>query len=250
MEDNLDMLIEPTREFLVQVGAFLPRLALAIFILFVGWLAAKAVRFAVERMLRAVNVNVLGERSGVDGFMQQIGIGLDLVGIFGWIGYWLAFLATLMVAFNAMGLTYITDLLRHIVLFSPHVVIALFIVLFGAYLARVIADGITAHWEQAGLQDAHIVGTVARTAVIVFAVLIALDQVSVGGTIVRESFLIILAGIVFGLALAFGLAGKDWAAHLLDRWRLSRVSKDAYELSDAERMRRRRTGDQSNVSGL
>jgi hypothetical protein len=49
-------------------------------------------------------------------------------------------------------------------------------------------------------------------------VLIALDQVNIGGDIVRQSFLIILAGAVFALALAFGLGGKEWAAELLERW--------------------------------
>ena len=40
----------------------------------------------------------------------------------------------------------------------------------------------------------------------------------VGGDIVRESFLIILAGFVFAVGLAFGLGGKDAAAELIDRW--------------------------------
>jgi hypothetical protein len=43
-------------------------------------------------------------------------------------------------------------------------------------------------------------------------VLIALDQVNVGGDIIRQSFLILLAGVVLALALAFGLGGRDWAA--------------------------------------
>jgi orotate phosphoribosyltransferase len=50
------------------------------------------------------------------------------------------------------------------------------------------------------------------------AVLIALDQMSVGGNIVRQSFLILLAGAVFALSLAFGLGGRRWAARMLDRW--------------------------------
>ena len=41
---------------------------------------------------------------------------------------------------------------------------------------------------------------------------------SVGGDIIRQSFLILLAGVVFALALAFGIGGKDWAAGLLERW--------------------------------
>jgi hypothetical protein len=52
----------------------------------------------------------------------------------------------------------------------------------------------------------------------VFVVLIALDQIKVGGDIVRESFLVILAGVVFALALAFGLGGKDWAAERIEQW--------------------------------
>jgi hypothetical protein len=35
---------------------------------------------------------------------------------------------------------------------------------------------------------------------------------------VRYSFLIVLAGIVFALSLAFGLGGKNWAAELLESW--------------------------------
>jgi hypothetical protein len=40
----------------------------------------------------------------------------------------------------------------------------------------------------------------------------------VGGAIVRHSFLIVLAGIVLALALAFGIGGQHWAAELLERW--------------------------------
>jgi hypothetical protein len=46
----------------------------------------------------------------------------------------------------------------------------------------------------------------------------ALDQVSIGGDIIRHSFLILLGGVVLGLALAFGLGGQKWAAQLLERW--------------------------------
>jgi hypothetical protein len=48
--------------------------------------------------------------------------------------------------------------------------------------------------------------------------MIALSQVEVGGDIVQRTFLIILAGLVLALALAFGIGGKDWAATMLERW--------------------------------
>jgi hypothetical protein len=68
------------------------------------------------------------------------------------------------------------------------------------------------------MQDAEILGRIAQYAILAFVVLIALDQVNVGGDIVRQTFLIVLAGVVFALALAFGLGGKEWAAEMLERW--------------------------------
>jgi hypothetical protein len=216
--ENVDMLFEPVRAFLTQIGAFLPRLALAIIVVIAGWLVAKLARFAVARGLRAINFNILTERAGIDGFLQQGGLRSDATGIFAALVYWLVVLAALVIAFNSVGLTYITDLLGQVVLFVPKVIVALLIVTFGAYFARFVSNAVIAYCRNVGIQDAPLLGTLAQYAIMAFVVLIALDQVNVGGEIVRESFLVILAGVVFALALAFGLGGKDWAAERLERW--------------------------------
>jgi flagellar biosynthesis protein FliQ len=216
--ERVDMLLEPLRVFLMQVGAFLPRLALAVGVLIGGWLFAKLVRFTVEKALRAINFNVLTERSGMDGFLEQGGMRSDTTDIFGALVYWLVILTALVIAFNSLGLTYITDLLGKVVLFVPKVIVALLILAFGAYFARFIGDTVITYCRNVGIQDADLLGRLAQYAILAFVVLIALDQMNVGGDIVRQSFLIILAGVVFALALAFGLGGRDWAAGLLERW--------------------------------
>lgn len=223
---NVDLLIEPLQALLRQAGEFLPRLALAVLVLIAGWLFAKAVRFAVVRGLRAINFNVLTERAGMDGFLAQGGISADTTGIFGVLVYWLVILTALVIAFNGLGLTYITDLLGKVVLFVPKIIVALVILAFGAYFARFVGATIVTYCRNVGVRDADLLGNVARYAMIVFVVLIALDQMSVGGDIVRQSFLILLAGVVFALALAFGIGGKDWAAGLLERWWPRRNPKD------------------------
>ncbi|HUJ88286.1 MAG TPA: hypothetical protein VLX30_15665 [Burkholderiales bacterium] len=216
--DKVDVMLEPVRAFMTQIGVFLPRLALAIAVLVAGWLLAKVAMFAIVRGLRAINFNVLTERAGMDGFLRQGGIQTDTTGIFGVIVYWLVILAALVIAFNGLGLTYVTDLLRMVILFVPKVIVALLILVFGAYFARFISDTVVSYCRNVGVQDAELLGRLAQYAIIAFVVLIALDQVNVGGEIIRQSFLIILAGVVFALALAFGLGGKDWAAGRLERW--------------------------------
>jgi len=212
----------PARVFLVQVGEFLPRALLAILIVIVGWLLAKALRFAVVMALRAVNFHVLTQRAGLDVFLRQGGGETDTTDIVGWLIYWLVILTALMIAFNSIGLTYVTDLVGRVVLFVPRVILAVVILAFGAYFGRFIGRSVTVYCRNVGLADSELLGRLAMYAVVVFVLLIALDQLGLGD-IIRQSFLIILAAVALGLALAFGLAfglgGQHRAAEFLERWR-------------------------------
>jgi len=216
--ENVSVMLEPVRVFLGHLGNFLPRLALAAAVIIGGWLLAKLARIAVDKGLRAVNFNVITERSGMDGFLGQGGIRSDTTGILALVIYWLVVLAALIIAFNSLGLTYITDLLGQVVLFVPKVIVALLILAFGAYFARFVGNTVVTYCRNVGVQDAEFLGKAAQYAIMVFVALIALDQVNVGGEIVRQSFLVILAGIVFAMALAFGLGGREWAATQIERW--------------------------------
>jgi flagellar biosynthesis protein FliQ len=216
--NSIDVYLEPLRMFLRQAGDFLPRLGLAALVLIAGWILAKMARFAVARGLRAINFNILTDRAGIDGFLRDGGIQADTTEILALLTYWLVILAALVIGFNGLGLTYITDLLGRVLLFVPKVMVALLILAFGAYFARFIGNAVCAYFRNVHLQDADLLGKLAQYAITTFVVLIALDQVNVGGDIVRQTFLIVLAGVVFALALAFGLGGKDWAAEMLERW--------------------------------
>ena len=215
---SIDMLVEATREFLHQTAAFLPKLLLALLVVAVGWLIAKAVRFAVERALRAINFHVLTERAGTDNFLQQAGMRGDTTTLFGLVAFWLVVLATLIIAFNGMGLTYITDLLGRVVIFVPKFLIAMVVMVFGAYCARFVGNAVQNYCTDAQIPDAEMLGRLVRYAIMLFVVMIALSQIEVGGDIVQRTFLVILAGLMLAIALAFGLGGKDWAAALLQRW--------------------------------
>jgi flagellar biosynthesis protein FliQ len=216
--EKIDVMLEPLREFLRQLGQILPRVLLAVVVLIAGWLVAKLVRFTVAKALRAINFQVLTERAGMDGFLRNGGIRYDTTELFALLCYWLVILAALIVGFNGLGLSYVTDLLARVVLFVPKIMVALVILAFGAYFARAVGDAVCAYFRNVHLTDAEILGRIAQYALLTFVVLIALDQVNVGGDIVRQTFLIILAGVVFALALSFGLAGKEWATELLERW--------------------------------
>lgn len=215
---SIDILVDATREFLHQSAALLPRLVLALAVIGVGWLVAKIVRFAIEKGLRAINFNVLTQRAGTDHFLQAAGLRGDTSTLFGLLGYWMVLVAALMVAFNGLGLTYVTDLLQRVELFGPRVLVAGLVLVLGSYFARFVGESIERFCRDAQISDGDILGKVVRYLIMAFVVMIALSQIQVGGDFVQWAFLIILAGVILALALAFGLGGREWAAALLERW--------------------------------
>ncbi|SFE17304.1 mechanosensitive ion channel family protein [Paracidovorax konjaci] len=216
--DNLAIHLEPARAMLFQLGAYLPRILVALLVIAGGWLVAKAARFAVTRGLRAINFQVLTERAGLDGFLRQAGARGDTTALFGLLAYGLVLLAALLIAFNGLGLSYVTALLSRVLWFIPNLFIALLILALGTYFARFVGDMVSAYCRRAGMADTVLLGKAAQYAIVLFSVLIALDQLRIGGDIVRQSFLIVLGGIVFALALAFGLGGRDRAAECIEEW--------------------------------
>src|SRR5438552_14015945 len=177
MEQRFEVMLEPLRVFLAQVADFLPRLALALIVLIAGWLIAKAVRFTISRGLRKVNFHIITERAGIDGFLKDGGIRMDATDILAMLVYWIVILVALVVGFNLLGLTYVTELLSKVLLFVPKVLVALLILAFGAYFARFVGNSICAYFRNVHLQDADLFGNLARYAILAFVVQMDVPEV-------------------------------------------------------------------------
>jgi hypothetical protein len=215
---ELNMIVDSLRALMQQVGLFLPRLGTAVVVLLLGWLFAKAFRLAVVKSLRALNFHVLTERAGIDGFLQQGGTEKDTTDLFGAIGYALVILASLIIASNSLGLTQVTDLLGRVLLFVPKLLVALLVIVFGSYFARFAGRSVAAYCRGADIADGELLGRLMQYGVMAFVVLLAIDHLDIGGGLIQQTFLILLGGVVIGLALAFGLGGRDRAAALIERW--------------------------------
>ena len=77
------------------------------------------------------------------------------------------------------------------------------------------ADYISMKIKDTKAKSAGIIATFTKIVIIIFVLLIALDQIGLKVSIAQSSFLIILAGIMLGIALmigiGFGLGLKDEA---------------------------------------
>jgi len=210
--------------FLALTGAlhdilgFVPRLVGALVILLVGWLIARVVAGLVTRGLRAVRFNQIAQRAEIDQLLDKAGVRLDPAAVVGRLAYWFLFLIFIGAAFNAFGLTQVNTVINQIVAFIPNVVVALVVLLVGALLANFVANLVRGASGTAHVGDPKVLATVARSAVTVFAVLIALDQLQIAPAIINTLWMALLGSVAVAAALAFGLGGQGVARQMVESW--------------------------------
>jgi hypothetical protein len=215
---NLKTTLSPAYQFWGNFVDFIPKLLLAVVILVLGWLLAKAVAFAVVKSLKFIPfISTVTEKAGIDGFLRQGGIKKSTIDILGILIYWLVILVTLLVAFNTLGLTVVSELFGEMTRFIPKVIAAVIILAIGLYFARFVEDALVAYGKNVGMEDITMIARLARYAIMVFVFIAALGQVKVGGALITNTFLILFGGVVLALALAFGLgSGQKWVGNQID----------------------------------
>jgi hypothetical protein len=74
-----------------------------------------------------------------------------------------------------------------------------------------------AYLNNIGIEGAALISAVAQWAILIFVMSLALEQLSIGGQILISAFQIGFGALCLALALAFGLGGREWAAHILEK---------------------------------
>lgn len=216
--DQLDLVLDTVRTYLVEIGRFLPKLTGAFIVLVLGWLVAKGTRWVILRGLRLARFDLLAQKAGVDEFLKRGGSKKTTIDVLGILAYWLVILITLLTAFNTLGLGVVAELLRRVVLFVPNVIVAVLIIAIGLYFARLLAESVVTYGRNVGLDDTEFLGRLTRYAIMTFVVILALAQMDIGGDILKNAFYILFGAVCFAFALAFGLGSQKWAGDLLERF--------------------------------
>ncbi|HAM41217.1 MAG TPA: hypothetical protein DDX89_07895 [Candidatus Omnitrophica bacterium] len=206
------VLIQPVQVFFSQLMGFLPNVLGALFILLVGWAVAKGVEGVIVKLLKTAKLDKLADKVQLTEVLSKGGIKRKLSEVIGVIIYWLVTLVVLIATLNALQLTVAAQLLEHIVAFLPNVVAAIFILVAGIVTGAFLASTVRTAASNAGVDASRLLGQAVQAIVVIFAISAALRQLQI--QLVGEAFLIVLAAVSFGLALAFGLGCKDQAG----RW--------------------------------
>ena len=166
-------------------------------------------------ILRTVEFNDLAQRAGLSAFVQQMGVGGDAAGLITNIVKWFVRLIALVVAFDALGLPAVSDVLRQLLLWLPNLIVAMVVLVVAGLLAGALSKIVRGATAQAGFSNPDVLATVATVAVWGFAIVVAVNQIGIAATLVNTLVMAIAGAIALAFGLAFGVGGREVVAKLL-----------------------------------
>ncbi len=201
-------------DFNLVVG-YLPHLFGALAILLVGWLLARALESATSAVLTRLGLDRIGDKFGLTEDLATIGIRMRPAQLFGRLIYIIVLVAALVQTIDTLQLASLSSALHDLLNYLPHVVLAVIVVLAGVIIGDAIARTLAAALARAGVLYSGIVGTSVRMVVIVLALLMAMQQLTIDSRSVLDVLLVLLAGGALAGGLAAGWGGRTLAENLV-----------------------------------
>jgi hypothetical protein len=207
----------PLQDFFQRLIAFLPHLlsSLIIFILglVLGWIFKKI----IVKIAKLFKTDHFCSKIGMTEALEKVGIKGSPSRFLGRIFYWLVVIIFTIIALYALKVPAIENLLEKFLLYLPNIFIAVLLIIVGYLLGNFLGRTILIASVNAGMRFASLLARGVKLLIFVFAFAMALEQLGIGRNIVVVAFSILFSGIVFALALAFGLGGKDIARNYLEK---------------------------------
>jgi small-conductance mechanosensitive channel len=210
----------------------IPKILGFLLIVIAGWFIASLVDKGLAALLRAVRFNELAQKAGIADFVQKMGVDTDAAGMIGLVVKWFIRLIALVVAFDALGLPAVSDVLRQLLLWLPNVIVALVVLVIGGLAARTLSNLVRGAASEAGLTNANMLSKVASVVVWAFTIVVAVNQIGIATELVNTLFMAVVGAMALGLGLAFGLGGRETAAEILRKW-YAKAQANAPLIADA-----------------
>lgn len=195
--------------------SFAPRLVITILILILGYIVSKIIANIVERIADRLGIDGILARTGVKAGLEKAQISQSAGELLGKFLYWIIFLNFVLIGLENLGLQEAVQPLRDLIAFLPRILIALITLTAGILLAQFMGKAAEAAMRGMGVDFHEEVGQGVNVLLIIMIVIVVLEQLGIDAQILTSIFTNIVTIVVAGLALAFGLGGREVARNVL-----------------------------------
>ncbi|MBM4187989.1 MAG: hypothetical protein FJ206_11845 [Gemmatimonadetes bacterium] len=212
----MNAILERLRVGFDQMLAILPGFLFAAGILLVGYFVARLVERWTDAVLSRLNFNKMAEAGGISEAVGRTGTRLDPIHVVGKLLFWLVMLAVILLASAALELNSINVMFGTMLSYIPTLFAAVIIVILGMIVGEFVRAIVLA--SAGAVEGVPTLAKVAKVAVVLIAVFMAMQQMGVAAEIITAAFTATVGAIALAAGLAFGLGNRDLAGEITRRW--------------------------------
>jgi hypothetical protein len=216
IQEIADALVQSWRNFATAFVLFVPRLIAALIIFGLGFIVAAIARRAVARLLAWFGFDRLALRTGASEMLRVAEMPSAEL-LIAKLVFWLVWIGFIVSAVDALQLQPFEGLVDEFFGFVPRFLVALLVLARGFLVGNFVWRATLLASVNAGLPGARLLSGTLRLLVIAVAVVMALEQLRLATAVVLTAFAISFGALMLGLAIAFGLGGRDAAGRLLEQ---------------------------------
>jgi len=226
IQDIGEALVQSWRNFASAFVLFVPRLVAATIIFAGGFLIAALARRIVRRVLGWAHFDRLSLRTGASDMLRIAEMPTAEV-LVAKIVFWLVWIGFIVSAVDTLQFTPFQGLVGEFYRFVPRFVLALLVLALGFLVGNFLWRATLLASVNAGLPGARLLSGALRVLVIAIGAVMALEQLGLATTVALTAFAITFGALMLGLAIAFGLGGRDAAKELIEQQLRAKKARQA-----------------------
>ena len=213
--DWYEITVESVQDLVAGLINFIPALAGALIVFFIGWFVSVVVGRVVADVLKRLRFNQIFERGNWKEALAKADVKVDPSGFIGAIFKWVLTIVFLLAAVEILGLDQVAVFLQGVLAYLPNVIAAALIFVVAVIIADIVEKVLRTAVESTQVGYGHLVGVIVRWSIWVFAIIAILSQLGVAPVLLQTVFTGLVALVVLAGGIAFGLGGKEVAAEVL-----------------------------------
>jgi Conserved TM helix len=208
-------LVQAVHELARGFAHYLPRLIALLILAFVGWVIAYAVKVILRSILQLIKFDKLSENTGASQLLSKAALptATEMVSRF---VFWVTWLGFIMLGVSVLGILGLQEQISRVFLFLPRLFVAMFVLFFGLLAASFFSRAALLAAVNANMPSARIVSLAVRSIIIVFVFSIVFEELGLAEQTMLVAFGIAFGALMFGLAIAFGIGGRNLAQRFLE----------------------------------
>jgi len=221
-----ELFLNSFQHLLSGILGAIPKILGAVFLLAFGLFIARLAGLLIVKTLKLTHFEQWMEKLKVHDLFEKAQIKTSVAEIIARFAYWVILLIFLVGISETLGWNAVSQKISGFMNFLPQVFISLIILIIGLYIASVVRQTIVAAFLSFGLAFGKLVSSAFFYFLLLFVMVIALEQLGINTTIITSNVIIVIGGAVLAFAISYGFASKD----ILNNFLSSLYSKNNFQI--------------------